>query len=121
MCWGARRWGPIRPMSEGAALIWCPFPDAASARVAASALLDERLIACANLVPGLQSLFRWNGERSESSECGVLLKTSAARRARAMERIAAIHPYDTPAITAWAVDADGATLAWLEAETTWHD
>lgn len=101
-----------------AALVWCPFPDAESACAAADTLLEERLIACANLIPGMQSLFRWRGERSEGQECGVLCKTTAARREPAMERLAALHPYDTPAIAAWTTRVDGPTLAWLEAETT---
>ena len=52
-------------MSGEAALIWCPFPDAESARVAIGTLLDERLIACGNMVPGVQSLFRWQAKEHE--------------------------------------------------------
>lgn len=99
------------------ALIWCPFPDDASARSAASALLDERLIACANLMPGMESLFAWQGARDGARETGALFKTTAALREAAMQRLRELHPYDTPAITGWTVEAEAATLAWLKGET----
>jgi len=60
---------------ERAALIWCPFPDEASAAEAANALLEARLIACANIVPGVRSLYRWDGERGEAQESAALFKT----------------------------------------------
>ena len=104
-------------MSREAALIWCPFPDEEQAQATVAALLDEGLIACANIVPGMRSLFAWQGARSASQECGALLKTTPARLAAAMERLEVLHPYDTPAITAWPVIASAATGDWLEQET----
>lgn len=103
--------------SAGAALIWCPFPDEAAASAAIAALLEERLVACGNLLPGIASLFAWQGSREESSECGALLKTTAPLLDEAMRRLGEAHPYDTPAITGWTVRADAGTLAWLRAET----
>lgn len=104
-------------MNPEAALIWCPFPDEAGAGAAVAALLAERLIACGNVLPGMTSLFLWQGERSESRETGVLLKTTAARIGPAMARLRTLHPYDTPAILGWTVSADPDTQAWLAAET----
>ena len=46
-----------------AALVWCPFPDEDEAAALAGRLLDEGLIVCANLLPAMRSLYRWNGER----------------------------------------------------------
>lgn len=103
--------------ADRAALIWCPFPDAQQARAAASALLDARLIACANVVPGIQSLFAWQGRRESGEECGALFKTAAARLDDAMAALRQLHPYDAPAITGWTVRADAETLAWLDTET----
>lgn len=118
MFWGGPRWLPNDTgMSGEAALIWCPFPDPDSARQAARMLLDQRLIACGNIVPGVQSLFCWGGERGENAECGLLCKTTAARLRAAMAQLRALHPYDTPAILGWKVHADEDTLAWLDAET----
>lgn len=101
-----------------AGLVWCPFPDAADAARVANVLLDEGLIACANIMPAMQSLYVWNAERGESRECGVLFKTAARRLGAVIARIEALHPYDTPAITGWHCDAaSGATLDWLAAVT----
>lgn len=98
----------------GPALAWCPFPDTASAADACSTLLDEGLIACANMLPNMVSLFSWNGERGESAETGVLLKTDAALLERMIERLGELHPYDEPAILGWHCDAAlPATAAWL--------
>jgi periplasmic divalent cation tolerance protein len=97
-----------------AALIWCPFASEDAAAEAAAQLLDEGLIACANLVPGMRSLYTWNGERGEARECGALFKTEADLLDRAVARLAAIHPYETPAIAGWRADAiPPSTAAWL--------
>ena len=97
-----------------AALIWTTFADEPSAAEVAAAMLDERLVACANLHPGLRSLFLWQGERGEAHECGVLFKTQSALLDRACARLAELHPYDTPSISGWQADATSlATARWL--------
>jgi periplasmic divalent cation tolerance protein len=101
---------------QGPALIWCPFPDAGTASAAAKVLLGERLIACANILPAILSLFEWNGAREEASETGVILKTDAALLDRAIARLGELHPYDEPAILGWRCDAAApGTAAWLAA------
>jgi periplasmic divalent cation tolerance protein len=100
------------------ALIWSTFASEADAEIAAGALLDEGLIACANIVPGVRSLYAWNGERGAGGEVGMLLKTDARMLDRAVVRLADLHPYDTPAIVGWRVDAAApATAGWLGALT----
>lgn len=97
-----------------AALVWCPFPDTDSARAAAGLLLDERLIACANIMGAVESHFIWEGARASGSEVGVLFKSTAGRLEALVERLGELHPYDTPAINGWLVDeSHPATLAWL--------
>ena len=99
---------------SGGALVWCPFPDAESARAAAATLLDERLIACANILGAVESHFVWDGARATGSEVGVLFKTTASRLESVVERLGEIHPYDTPAIMGWLVDEiHPSTLHWL--------
>jgi periplasmic divalent cation tolerance protein len=96
-----------------AALIWCPFASEEDAARSAAQLLDEGLIACANLLP-VRSLFVWRGERWDARECAALMKTDAALLDRAVARLAAIHPYETPAIAGWRADAvPPTTAAWL--------
>lgn len=109
-------WSAKGVTDAGPALIWCPFPDEASARHVAKALLGEGLIACANLLPSMVSLYVWQGEQHEERETGVLLKTNTALLDAAIARLAALHPYETPAILGWRCDAGAAaTVAWLEA------
>ena len=95
-------------------MIWCPFADEAEARQISTRLLDEGLIACANILPPMTSIFRWNGEASESQEVGVLMKTGAARLEDAIARLAELHSYDSPAIMGWHVDVTTPdTQSWL--------
>lgn len=101
-------------MSGTPALIWCPFPDETEAKAVAGQLLDEHLIGCANILPGMISMFSWNDERDEGREVGVLFKTDTELLDRAVDRLADLHSYETPAITGWRTDAStGATRAWL--------
>lgn len=98
------------------ALIWCPFPDQDIAKYVAQMLLDENLIACANMLHGVMSVFAWGGERGESQETGALLKTNSALLKQAVDRLAELHPYEEPAILGWRCDATTAgTAAWLGA------
>ena len=98
------------------ALIWCPFSDEDSTAAVASQLLDEKLIACANIVGPVRALYEWNGTRGDARETGVLFKTDAALLDRAVARITELHPYDTPAVLGWRCDAAApATAEWLAA------
>lgn len=99
-----------------AALVWCPFPDPDSARDIAGQLLDENLIACANILGSVESHFVWEGARSIGTEAAVLFKTTEAQMPLVVARLGLLHPYDTPAIIGWHCDtAYPATLAWLAA------
>ena len=103
--------------NAGAALIWCPFADEASAKDVARMLLEAGLIACANILPGVTSVYRWQDKIEEGSEVGVLFKTTQAALKNAVARLEELHPYDTPAIMGWHVGhAPAATLAWLSGE-----
>jgi periplasmic divalent cation tolerance protein len=96
------------------ALIWCPFPDEDSAAAVATALLDAKLIACANIFGAVRAIYEWDGVRGEASETGVLFKTDASQLDAAVARIAQIHPYDTPAVLGWRCEAaPPATAEWL--------
>lgn len=98
------------------ALIYTVFASRDDARGVASQLLDEKLVACANVIGKVEALFEWDGERGEGEEIGVLFKTHAARLDAAVSRLEQVHPYDTPAILGWRADASGAaTSAWLAA------
>lgn len=92
-------------------------PDLDSARAIARAALDARLAACANIQPGVISLFHWQGRIAEEAEFHLRLKTTDARRAGLVSLIEDQHPYDVPVITWDAVATTQAAADWLLAET----
>lgn len=101
-------------------LLYTTWPDETGPRAAAATLLDEKLIACANILGASTSIFRWEGEVQTEREIVALFKTSAASAARACDRLAELHPYDEPCIVALPVDRSGSApgfLAWVSAET----
>lgn len=106
-------------MSEPrAALIYTPLPDTVTAREIATALLEEELIACANILSEMESLFRWEGRVDTAKEVAVLFKTTTEAIDPAVKRLGALHPYATPAIVATVCDAAYPdTLEWLISQT----
>jgi len=71
-------------------------PDLKTARQLARAALAARLIACANLVPRVESHYRWRGKIERGTEVLLVLKTTTARLGELEKLILAQHPYDTP-------------------------
>ena len=100
------------------AVVVASVPDHEVGRRLARALLQERLIACANLVGGVTSLYRWEGEVQEEGESLVVMKTRAALVPRLVARIPELHPYELPEVLALRVD-DGlpAYCRWVLDET----
>ena len=91
--------------------------DIDSARALATAVIDARLAACANVTPGLVSLFHWQGRVEEEPEVQITFKTTAALRDDLVALVAARHPYELPVITWGQVGTTPEAAAWLEAET----
>ena len=106
-------------MSEPrAALIYTSLPDAITAREIATVLLEEQLIACANILGEVEAVFRWEGRVDTSREVAVLFKTTSENIDPAVWRLGALHPYATPAIVATICDAAYPdTLEWLTSQT----
>ena len=78
-------------------------------------LVDERLIACANLLPGARSIYRWRGETADEREVVVLMKTRKQDWTALLSRLHELHPYETPECLAVRVAAGAPKyLAWLE-------
>ena len=106
-------------MPTPAIAILCTAPDAASAERIAGALVDEKLAACVNLVPGLSSTFRWEGKVQREPEVLLLIKTQRARFDAVCARVKALHPYTVPELIALPIDASTPDyLAWLIENTT---
>ena len=93
-------------------LVTCPHAEAAA--TLARTLVEERLAACGNVLPGLRSIYRWEGEVLDEPEVLLLLKTTAARFEALHERVLALHPYQVPEVISLAVEAGHAPyLEWV--------
>jgi len=82
------------------------------------ALVEARLAACANVLPGMTSIFRWQGEIQEAAEAVLILKTREDLAEAAVERIKALHAYACPCVAVIPVTGGNADfLKWIESET----
>jgi periplasmic divalent cation tolerance protein len=93
-------------------LVFVTCPDPAVAVNLAKSLVEERLAACGNVLPGVRSIYRWEGAVHDGAECLLLLKTTAAGYPALEARVKALHPYDVPEIIA--VKVEGGLPAYLQ-------
>lgn len=101
-------------MSVDALLVLCTCPSQAVADEVASALLERRLAACVNRVPGIESLYRWEGRIERDQEHLLLIKTTADAYPTLEKLIVDTHPYDVPEVIAIALDQGSAQyLDWV--------
>ena len=93
-------------------------PDADSATRIVTALVEERLAACGNIVPGVTSIYRWQGAVEHAAEVLVMMKTTTARVDQLIERVSALHPYDVPEVLVLPVLAGHQLyLEWVASST----
>lgn len=85
-------------MSLQLSLLYCTFPDEEEAIGISHQLLDDSLIACANILGSMTSLYKWKGKLEESQEIAVLFKTTSEKISQVIEVIQSLHSYETPAI-----------------------
>lgn len=103
---------------EQAMLVLTNMADAASARALARALVERRLAACVNLLPGVLSVYRWQGAVEEAEEVTLLIKTSVDRYDELEQAIRQLHPYTLPEVIAVPVQAGlQPYLNWITQET----
>lgn len=94
-------------------------PDLASAERIAAALVEERLAACVQILPGLRSFYRWQGTLERADEVLLLIKTSGEAYPALEARLVALHPHELPELVA--VEASHglpAYLQWVADETS---
>ena len=93
-------------------------PDVEQAERIGRALVEERLIACANLVPGLTSIYRWRGAVQAEAEVLLVMKTRRALVPRLKERLPQLHPYEVPELVVTPlVDGLDPYCRWVRDET----
>ena len=92
----------------------CTVPDRDTATRIAEALVTEQLAACVNIIPAVQSVYRWQGAVEHDEELLLLIKTSDAVWALLQERILALHPYELPEIISVRIqDGHSNYLNWI--------
>jgi periplasmic divalent cation tolerance protein len=87
-------------------------PDESVAQQIASTLVSEKLAACVNIIPGLTSVYEWQGNIEQDNELLLLIKTRQALSDQLFDRIQALHPYELPEIIT--VPIEGGLPAYLD-------
>ena len=99
-------------------LIYITTRSAEEAEKIARDVLERHLAACANLIPGMRSFYRWEGKVAEGDECVLILKTVSARVDALISRVKALHSYENPSILILPIeDGYAPFLSWI-AEST---
>lgn len=91
-------------MADEVLLVMSTFPDAPIAHHVAQQIVEERLAACANVLPSIKSIYRWEGKVEESEESLVLIKTTVDQFAAVQTTLRRLHPYEVPEIIALRID-----------------
>jgi periplasmic divalent cation tolerance protein len=101
-------------MQEEARLVCSTFPEIETARRIARQLVSENFAACANIIPAIESIYRWQGKIEQGEETLVFFKTTAARYPAFQEKLKSLHPYDVPEIISLGI-AEGLPeyLRWI--------
>jgi periplasmic divalent cation tolerance protein len=103
---------------EDAIIVLVTAADAEEAARLGRTLVDERLVACANVIGPIRSIYRWEGRIEDTAEHLLILKARARDAAALDARVRALHSYAVPEVLALPVRAGSAAyLAWLAGET----
>lgn len=103
-----------RDVGSGVRTVLMTAPDMEVAEGLARTVVEEGLAACANLLPGVVSLYRWEGELQRDDEVLLVLKSTAGALERLRARAVALHPYDVPEFLALpVVDGHEPYLGWV--------
>ena len=101
-------------MAEESILVLSTFPDAETARRIAKTIVEEKLAACVNLLPQVDSIYHWKGVIETASETLAIIKSTTWKYQLLEARILELHPYEVPEIVSLRVDAGHvAYLDWI--------
>ena len=100
------------------ALVYITASDSGQALALGRTLVTEQLAACANVLQGMTSVYRWQGELTEASEAVLMIKTRQELVERVIARVRELHTYDCPCVVSWPITAGNPEyLAWIGRET----
>jgi len=95
-------------------LVLTTLPPDADTAAFARALVDEHLAACVNLLPAMESVYRWEGRIERETERQVIIKTTRERTAELWDRVREMHPYEVPEFVVIPIlDGNEAYLRWI--------
>ena len=97
-------------------VIYITNENEAEATKISQQLLDEKLVACANIFP-ISSAYWWKGQQEQSQEFVALVKTRTENWEAVCKKTEQLHPYDTPCIMKWEVEANASYEAWILEQT----
>ncbi len=105
-------------MSSNHLMVFCTCPDEQTARHLAEAVVEAKLAACVNILPGVTSVFYWEGEAQSEQEHLLVIKTSDIAYSRLESRLVELHPYELPEVIAVGIERGLAGfLDWIRDET----
>ena len=104
-------------MTADVLVVFCTFPPGDKIAEVARTLVEENLAACVNIVPGVRSIYSWQGKVCDDPEQLAVIKTTTARFEAMRARLVALHPYDVPEVVGMDV-AKGHPdyLAWVRGD-----
>jgi len=103
---------------ERAVFVYTTWPTTVEAEEAGRALVERRLAACVNILPGMISHYRWEGKVERGEEVVMIIKTRASLAAVVSDAVKDLHSYSTPAILVIPLESVEETyLGWLMTET----
>ncbi len=92
------------PVAVDMFIVLCTFPDVETARQISTEIISSNLAVCVNLIPGVESIYRWEGKIEQASEMLAIFKVTAAEFKELENALLEKHPYDTPEIIAISPD-----------------
>jgi periplasmic divalent cation tolerance protein len=99
-------------------LVYSTFPSAAEAERIGGALVDRGLAACVNILPGMTSIYVWEGKRQRDTEAAMVIKTRASLADTAIAEARKLHPYANPAFVVLPIEGGSADfLRWIAEQT----
>ena len=105
-------------METGCVIVWTTIGSETDGQTLASILVNERLAACVNVLPAMESTYRWKGAVESERERQIVIKTTADRLSDLQTRVRDLHPYEVPEfIVIPVVGGSGEYLSWIREST----
>eukprot|EP00877_Chromochloris_zofingiensis_P010914 jgi/Chrzof1/6076/Cz17g08020.t1 len=106
------------PSPSGAIVVYVTVPDENTGKQIAAKLVEDHLVACVNMVPGVQSIYWWDNKVNYDSELMLIIKTRESLLGALTTQVKQLHPYDEPEVIAMPIIGGSDTyIAWLKDST----